>query len=387
MRLAVLVGCAVAVTPMSVLAGNGAKPRTLVQWNDVPCMTLVDRSQQPVLHLDYDIPSEDVGVTPDEVDDSRTHQFFTTCRTSVPLDILPSWITPADVAAATAKALLPNPVPPSQILEGNADWADCWTRITADDDRRPITFEMAAAGVDWDTSGLVPGAYTVHGYTYEPALNLWVQRPGVVKIHDGDPDAAGPAAAITTGELSLYRDEVAQIEGCVDAPAGTTVTAEWTPADELTPEWTAFVSDAPIDGDAFALAFTPPEEIFGGTAAVRATFSSPSGRSYTTMMAAMIVVLDVDAPGCDTGGGFVDDPCGESDGGSEAGSESEGTAATGTESPEDEHTDDGSGCACANDRSPARDRGLVVFVALAVSATVGRRRCPAAPPHPHDGSR
>src|SRR5688572_6975345 len=101
MRFAALVGVATVLAPLSVLAGNGAKPRTLVDWNDAPCMTLVDRSQDALVHLAYDVPNEDVGVTPDEVEDSRTHQFFATCRTAVPLDILPSWITPTDVAAAT----------------------------------------------------------------------------------------------------------------------------------------------------------------------------------------------------------------------------------------------------------------------------------------------
>jgi len=328
-----------ALAPLPAWAGNGTKLRTLVQWPDAPCMTLVDRTQSAVLHLDYAIPNEDTDVTSDEVADSRTHQFFATCRTSLPLDVLPTWITAADVDAATTKGLVTVAIPPVQILETNEAWAGCWTRIVADDERRPITFAMADAGVDWDTSTLPPGAYTVHGYTYEPAVNLWVQRPGVVKVHDGDPDAAGPAAAITTGELSLYRDGVAQIEGCVDAPAGTTVTAEWTAADRPELEWVPFVVDAPVEGDAFTLELEAPEGLVERWGAVRATFTAPDGRGYSTMMPAMITVLPQDDPGM-CGAGFIDQPCAETEDGD--GSESSGSPG---------EVEGSAGCACANDRS------------------------------------
>lgn len=362
MRRGGLAAAVVALWPTVVLGGNGAKPRTLVQWGAPACMTLVDRSQQPILHLEYAIPNEDTDVTLDEVDDSRTHQFFATCRTAVPLDPLPMWITTADIDAATMKALLANPPLPAQILDGNPEWEGCWTRITADDERRPITFAMADAGVDWDTTALERGAYTVHGYTYEPAVNVWAQRPGVVKVHDGDPDAAGPAAAFTTGEQSLYRDGVAELAGCVDAPAGTTFTAQWAFASEPTPEWFDVITDAPVEGDAFAFDFDPPDELVGGTAAVRATFTSPDGAAYTTVMSQMIVVLEIDDPGC-ADGGFIDDPCGES----------EGTAGTGTETDAMEHAPDDSGCACASGGPLRGAAGL--FMLLFVPWMSRRRSC------------
>jgi hypothetical protein len=362
-RPAALAALVTALLPAPALAGNGTKLRTLVQWSAAPCMTLVDRSQDPLLHLEYSIANEDTDVTSDEVADSRTHQFFATCRTSLPLDVLPSWITPLDVDAALTKALITDELSPEQILESNAEWADCWNRITPDDARRPITFAMADTGVEWDTSALAPGAYTVHGYTYEPAINLWAQRPGVVKVHDGDPDAAGPAAAITTGELSLYREGVAQIEGCVDAPAGTTMTVEWALASEPTPEWVAFATDAAVEGDAFAVEFDPPDELVGGTAAIRATFTSPDGERYTTMMANMIIVLDLDDPGC-AGSGFIDTPCDESD----------STAAAGTDSSAGEPQMGESSCACANGPTRRHPSWLAALVVLAAAGTVGRRR-------------
>jgi hypothetical protein len=363
MRIGALAAAALALSPTVARAGNGAKPRTLVQWGEPACMTLVDRSQDPVVHLDYSIEQQDTDVTLDEVADSRTHQFFATCRTSAPLDPLPMWITTADVDAAMMKSLLGNPVAEAQILAGNPEWEACWTRITADDDRRPITFVMAEAGVDWDTTAFERGAYTVHGYTYEPAVNVWAQRAGVVKVHDGDPDAAGPAAAFTTGEQTLYRDGVAWIEGCVDAAVGSTFTAQWAFANEPTPEWIDVVTEA-VDGDAFAFEFDPPDELAGGTAALRATFTSPDGRSYTTVMSRMIVVLEIDDPGC-TEAGFIDDSC----------DESEGTAATGTETTAEEHERDATGCACASGRPLRRDAGL--FMLLFMSLVSRRRSCDA----------
>ena len=78
----ILVGLLLAATLSGVAyAGNGVHPRTPVVWSeDTPCMTVVDRSQAVSLSLDYTIPYEDTEVTPDEVADSRRHQFIALCR-------------------------------------------------------------------------------------------------------------------------------------------------------------------------------------------------------------------------------------------------------------------------------------------------------------------
>ena len=86
-------------------AGNATHPRTPVLWTDAQCLTIIDRSQDPIYPLSYAVPFEDIMVTADEVADSRTHQFFTYCRDRHLEDILPSWITQADVDAAVAMNL------------------------------------------------------------------------------------------------------------------------------------------------------------------------------------------------------------------------------------------------------------------------------------------
>ena len=217
-----------ALVPAVASASNMTHPRTPVTWEGTPCLTLHDRSEDPIFHLEYGIPFEDLDVTPDEVPGSRRHQFFAYCRPHHPQDFLPTWITQADVDAAVAAELVgEGVVETSDILEFSEHWADCWFRINGDDERRPISNAMAEAGVEWDTSAVPAGVYTLNGYTYEPVFNIWTLRPGVMKIHDGDPHAIGPAAAISTGELTPYRDDEVMIEGCAHALPGSTFTAYW----------------------------------------------------------------------------------------------------------------------------------------------------------------
>ena len=63
-------------------------------------MTIVDRTVDAKLVLNYTIPYEDTEVTSDEVADSRRHQFLAFCRGHSRQEPLPVWLTDADVAAA-----------------------------------------------------------------------------------------------------------------------------------------------------------------------------------------------------------------------------------------------------------------------------------------------
>jgi hypothetical protein len=64
-------------------------------------------------------------------------------------------VTQADIDAAAAVGAAPDMVDPEDVFETNTEWEGCWYRINADDDRRPITFAAAAAGVDkaWAEAG------------------------------------------------------------------------------------------------------------------------------------------------------------------------------------------------------------------------------------------
>lgn len=335
----VAIGSICLLVPAVAGASNGTHQRTPVQWEGTAgscelselapqCMTLVDRSDEAVLHVPYRIPYPDTAVTPDEVADSRRHQFFALCRQHDQPNYLPNWISNADVAAAEAKRLIDAAnVTPEEIMEDAPDWAGCWSRIIPDAERRPIVCEMAAAGVDWDTATVPAGVYALEGFTHEPPFNVWVQRPGVVKVHDGDPDAVGPAAAISTRDLTPYRDDVVTIEGCVNALPGTTFTVSWALAGDAV-EWIEYEADLPIAGDSFSFEFAPPAELVGGSGVIKADFTDPMDRTYTAHMIDGIIVIDLDNPnGCgEDGGGFIGGPCAEDSGSGEgSGTGDEGT--------------------------------------------------------------
>lgn len=355
-----------ALAPASAAAGNGSKLRTPVIWQPGACITIVDRAVDPVLHLEYTIGRED---PPDgqplpaaEVDDSRTHQFFAFTADHADFFFLPNWITDADVAAAAAKYLVnPDDVDVEEVLETNPEWSERFLRITADDDRRPITFETAALGVDWDTSAVPAGTYVVQGYTYEPAFNIYERRPGVVKLIDGGPpEDYAPAVAFESEELLIYRNSVVMLRGCVDAMDGSVLTAEWSPLQQE-PQWLPFVADLEVENGDLALEFVPPAELVGAQGLLRATVRDPMGREYTTHALQAIEVLDQDDPNaCSTACGSDTSDGTSSDGGTGPGDSSSGAPA-----------DQGGagGCGCTHE-----PRGGWAMALLPLILALSRRR-------------
>jgi hypothetical protein len=144
--VAVLFACLAA--PAVASAGNGLEPRTPVAWpEETPCLTVVDRTQEAMLHMEYGIPFEDADVTVDEVADSRRHQFLAFCRDHSREEFLPIWVTWKDVDAAAAKDLIdPMSLGDEDVLETSTVWKDCWFRITPDDALRAV----------WETGEVVP---------------------------------------------------------------------------------------------------------------------------------------------------------------------------------------------------------------------------------------
>jgi hypothetical protein len=337
----VLAGLALAIVPLATaFAANGLRDRTPVLWRDVPCMIVVDKQQVESVHIPYAIPYEDADVTVDELPDSRTHQFVAFCRGHTVQAFLPRWLSDADVERAGLKGIVdPAEVDAQLVMETNSEWADCFLRITADDARRPITFAAASEGVDWMLAAVPPGTYTIEGYTFEPELNLWSPRPGVVKVIDSDLDPdPGPAAAITTPELVLYKAERATIAGCVDAAPGTTVDGYWRLADDEV--WQPFVTDLAIEGDEFAIEFTAPIELAGETGLVRLDFTDPLGRTFVAHMPDILTGLLGDDPDdCGTGGNFMVPGC--------AATDAAGVATDdGTDDANDRAGSGASGCGC-----------------------------------------
>jgi len=385
---ALLSFAAALLTPTAAVAVDGMRVRTPVVWSDTPCMTIVDRSSDLLVHIPYGIPFEDLGSTEDEVADGRTHQFFAFCRDHDPTDVLPGWVAEADVAAAEAAGLIdPATVTGDAILDLDPQWQACVERLTADDERRPITFTAAAEGVNWDTSSVAPGAWVVEAFTHDPAFSIWSPRPGVYKLVD-DPalSASGPAAAVLNGEEVVPSGEAVTIEGCVSAMEGSILGLAWAEVGE--DRWHAVVQDEPVRGEGFAIDLLLPPEMAGQAARVRVSAEDPRDRHSVAFMSELVIVLPA-PPDCS------DDECGTT-GGNEGGSASAddtggasapsvGTETTGGQSAGEDAWGGGSdggsnalsgrssddpvgGCACRSDegepRTPLASGLLIVLAGL-----------------------
>ena len=308
---ALLAGGLTMLAPSLAFAGNGAHPRTPVVWSGAPCITVIDRSVNPVHSFAYAIPYEDTELTPEEVADSRTPQFFAYCRDHHLEQILPSWIAEAEAIQAAGNGLgnLEGVNLSTDVLENNLEWADCWVRITGDDERRPITFAAAAMPVLWNTTGLPAGTWVVEGYTYEPWFNLWTSHPGVFKIvDDPDPTASPPAAALTFVEQTLEVGGAGVVSGCVDAMVGSTMTFSWA-ISEPQLVWHDFANDVPVEGGTFELLFEPEAETVSKTVLIKLEVEDPMARTWTAHAIEYFAVTEaVGGDGCEEGD-FVSNPC------------------------------------------------------------------------------
>ncbi len=356
------------LTPAWASAGDGPRVRTPAEFGAVPCMLVLDRASEPVFHISYTIPREELDKTEDEVSDGRSHQFLALAQQPLRL---PLWLSAADVEAAADIGLVePDKLTPTDVLETHPDWgAGSWTRITPDAARLPIHFDVAAAGVDWDLQTVAPGTYLIDGYTWDPVFNLHSLRWGAIKIIDGDGDDANtPAALLERRDEVLYafEGELLELPGCVDALPGTMARADWALARySEPPQWQEFLAETPVSSGPYTLEFTPPVGIGSENVFVRMQLRDPLGRVYTAYAPTPIAVLErlgsTGADGSDSDAGTSADDSGSSEG---SGGETDTRGEPGA-----------SGCACATPRGPAREnpRGAQLL-GLAVLAALRRRR-------------
>ncbi len=301
-RCSWLVPLALVLAPGVAGAANGLRPRTPAIFEGVPCMQTVERGE--ILHIEYSVPYDDTELTFDELPNSRKHQFFAFGEQRFDFSP-PVWINQADFDLAESNGDITKVFGPDDILEGSTRWpAGTWLRITTDDPRLPITAEQAAMGVDWDTADVSPGTWLVAAYTWEPENNLWSYRFGAVRVIDpAEPDRAGPSLLLERADgLLATRGEPLAIPGCVEAPAGSTLTASWGTLEGVDePQWVPFVEDEPIESGALALEWDAPAEA-GSSVKLRVEITDPAGRSYVAYSPAVIGVVG-DPPPADSGGG------------------------------------------------------------------------------------
>ncbi len=274
-------------------------------------MTVVDRSSSATVHFDYDIPEEDTVRTADEVENSRTHQFFVLSKQTTELP--PVWISWNDItrAAMVDPEVRPTEIDEDDVLETSSMWhADEWIRITSDEDRRPITFEQAAEGVDWDTTAVAQGTYVVWGYTYEPTRNLWSPRWGAVKVVDraSDPASSPPSVFLMHEEVVLEAGERHPLPGCVDTMPGSTITAWYgVVLGTNVAQWIPFAQRIPVDSGELSLVFEAPAFKDSVTnVRIRVDIEDPHGRTYTAYSPRVMPVN----PAADDGPPPANDGCG-----------------------------------------------------------------------------
>lgn len=290
-----------------VSAGNGGRPRTPPVMDQRHCLVEIDRSVDPNWGFHYGLPLEDVEVGDDELPDSRTHQFFALCRDGAPADPVPIWASMEDAERAEMAGIVLAVPADDVILDRAPGWqvghdgisGSCVHPITTVAERRPIACASAQDPVRWDTTGLPPGSYVVMAHTFEPLPNLWTPRAGVVRIHDGDPDAAGPGVGLLSPGVDrpvAFDQTGYTIAGCAAGAPGTTVTLEWTR--EANPAvWTA-VAAFEVDPEScgFEVLWRPPAEAVGSEISIRATATDPFDRSFRIHAPGTVTVLAGDGP-------------------------------------------------------------------------------------------
>lgn len=305
-RSSIFLALAGVLVPSLARAANGLRPRTPAVFPSVPCVQTI--APGDALHIEYTVPYDDVELTVDELPDSRRMQMFAFARQRYDF-AFPVWITQADYDRAEANGDITRELGPDDILESSAPWpAQTWLRLMPDDARVPITAEQAAMGVDWDTTDVAPGTWFVAAYTWEPENNLWSPRFGAVRIEDpSDPDAAGPTVFLPRDNgLVATRGEPLILSGCVQAPAGSTITASWGTIEGVDePQWIPFLEDEPVESGELSLEFVAPAAA-GVTVKVRVEITDPADRRYTAFTPTTIAVIGDVAEDDSSGGGGED---------------------------------------------------------------------------------
>lgn len=369
--LLALAGVGVAGVMGEAEAGNSVHPRTPVLWPAAPCIQTLDRSVSSSFAFAYAIALEDTLLTIDELDDSRTHQFFAFCRQWPSGSPPPNYVTLADLQRAVDNG---NELDASKLddpeatLETSPTWAGCWTRVTADDARRPITFEAAAEPVVWDASTVATGTWVIAGYTWEPPYNLWRRAPWVVRVVAGSETAEQlqPAAALGETPELLTEDEPTELPLCVAADAGASVRLGWAPSHEQPPQWREAEAIPSEGATLLALPFAAPPEAWGLTLVLRARVEGAGGEYSTHPLASLVVIKPGGPDPSDESGG---DDASEATAGASEGTDSAGSTGESSESEGASASASPGACACTSTDS----RGTAGGLALALLALVRRR--------------
>jgi len=290
-----------ALCPGDASAANTLKARVQPAfWGD-RCIVTVDRTVDPIATLGIAIPYEDVGLTEDELPDSRQLRFYALCQDHAVEAPLPNWVALADAQRAVDHGIIDVLPPAEDVLESASAWqgvghdGQAGTCVLPMGEGVPISCSATAPGIAWDTTEVPAGSYVVRSYTFEPEDNVWARRPGVIRVVDGD-EEVGPAITITAprSKATAYEAPGFIVTGCVAGAAGTTVSLEFAEAAAVAQgDATAWqtVREWTVDTPTFEVLFVPPPEVVYKAVYLRAIATDPQGRSWVAHADHEIVVL------------------------------------------------------------------------------------------------
>ena len=367
----------VGLLPSTALAANQLRPRSPAIFEDTPCMTEIDKAVEgPVVHFDYAVGYDDLMLTPEELPDSRTMQFFAIAEQRWDFR-LPVWINQSDYDRALENGDHTMPYTDDDIFAKTSLWSpESWVRITPDDARVPITMAQAEMGFDWDLTDVTVGTWMVSAYTFEPELNLWSFRFGAVRIVDSSaPDQRpGPSVFLQDADtLTANVGEMYTLPGCIHADAGSTYAVSYGVIDGITePEWIELFADAPVVNGDLRVEFEPPAELAASSVKIRVDVQDAMGGSYTAYSPSRIDIACAEGCGEESSGGF------ETDTGDETSSDTfDPTDSTTTGDDDGEENEEGGGFfgggGCRTTQPPPIGAALFLLL-LGLSPRV-RRRC------------
>ncbi|MBV1857061.1 MAG: hypothetical protein KUG77_01525 [Nannocystaceae bacterium] len=203
-------------------ASNSARPRTAPVFDSRTCLLEVDVSKDPFLRFSYDLPYEDTDLTEDELPDSRTLRFALISQPVHPTQTLPNWLDRDDAERALDAGLIETAPDAEDVASESSEWNGRITGLRSAP--RHLSCDEPRE-VEVDMSRTAPGVYELWAYTFEPPLNLWTHRPGLVVISDGLVTAPGAALRTVTPQLGDGPGLGVSMRGC--GVVGTTVRVSW----------------------------------------------------------------------------------------------------------------------------------------------------------------
>jgi hypothetical protein len=278
------------------------------------CVEVVDKQAQKMLHVAYNVALDDTALTQGDIvlPDAKTHQFFAFRGALLPHElgydlfgfaperdapvVLPEWISSSDVKRAAqatntldGTAFSENDIPEGAVLDANAQLADTYVRVTADDARVPITLTQALDGVDWQLTDVAPGLYTFAGYIFSPPYNAWAKRAQLIEVVEGtDP---GPAAQLEPIEGGLFPYQGRIVRGCVAAREGSTVRGSFLVLERPEAGWIEWLPSTAITSGAIDLCFRDPRPELTGSVRLRLDVSSAAGGTRSFYSPDTVTVL------------------------------------------------------------------------------------------------